>query len=162
MTANTADTNAGTAAEVNADSISTTITESTGPTLYERLGGAYGIAGAVDILVDRLFANVAVNANEAVHAHHGDPANAPGYKFLVTGWSIEAAGGPKCYPGMDMTKAHLTLHIDEAGFNAVSLEIASTLSFVNVPPAEHKEFMDIIESYRSQVVTVPAAAPTAA
>ena len=88
-----------------------TIAESEGPSLYERLGGAYGIAGAVDILVDRLFENVAVNANPAVHEHHGDPSNSPGYKFLVTAWSIEAAGGPKCYPGMDMTKAHETLVI---------------------------------------------------
>lgn len=149
----TADTSAGTIGEVNADSTAATIAESTGPTLYERLGGTYGIAGAVDILVDRLFANVAVNANEAVHAHHGDPANAAGYKFLVTGWSIEAAGGPKCYPGLDMEKAHDTLHIDEAGFNAVAVEIAATLSFLNVPLPEHKEFMDIIESYRPQVIT---------
>ena len=29
-------------------------------------------------LVDRLFENAGVNANEAVHAHHGDPANGPG------------------------------------------------------------------------------------
>jgi len=127
-------------------------------TLYERLGGTYGIAGAVDVLVDRLFANIAVNANEAVHAHHGDPANAPGYKFLVTGWSIEAAGGPKCYPGLDMTKAHDELHIDEPGFDAVKMEIAATLNFLGVPDAEHKEFMDIIESYRSQVVASEHAA----
>ena len=123
-----------------------------GESLYVRLGGAYGIAGAVDILVDRLFANVAVNANEAVHAHHGNPANGPGYKFLVTAWSIEAAGGPKCYPGMDMEKAHVGLHIDEKGFDAVAKEIAATLSFLDVPQAEHDEFMGIIESYRSMVV----------
>ena len=126
--------------------------------LYERLGGTYGIAGAVDVLVDRLFANARVNANEAVHAHHGDPANAPGYKFLVTAWSIEAAGGPKVYAGLDMTKAHEQLHIDDAGFDAVSMEIASTLSFLGVPDAEHREFMDIIESYRSQVVQAPVSA----
>ncbi|GAA4902274.1 hemoglobin [Actinomycetospora succinea] len=120
--------------------------------LYERLGGTYGIAGAVDVLVDRLFANVAVNANPAVHAHHGDPANAPGYKFLVTAWSIEAAGGPKCYPGHDMVKAHEELAIDQAGFDAVKTEIAATLSFLGVPTAEHDEFMAIIESYRPQVV----------
>ncbi len=122
-------------------------------TLYERLGGTYAIAGAVDVLVDRLFANAAVNANEAVHAHHGVAANAPGYKFLVTAWSIEAAGGPKCYPGRDMVAAHDTLHIDDAGFDAVAVEIAATLNFLGVPAAEHKEFMDIIESYRPQVVT---------
>jgi len=120
--------------------------------LYERLGGTYGIAGAVDILVDRLFANVAVNANEAVHAHHGNPANAPGYKFLVTAWSIEAAGGPACYPGLDMVAAHSALHIDTAGFDAVSTEIAATLSFLGVPAGEHAEFMAIIERYRPAVI----------
>ena len=120
--------------------------------LYERLGGTYGIAGAVDILVDRLFANVNVNSNEAVHAHHGDPANAPGYKFLVTGWSIQAAGGPSCYAGMDMTRAHAELRINQAQFDAVKFEIAATLNFCGVPSAEHEEFMDIIEGYRGEVV----------
>ncbi len=121
-------------------------------TLFERLGGTYAIAGAVDILVDRLFENAAVNANEAVHAHHGDPANAPGYKFLVTAWSIEAAGGPKCYPGMDMDTAHESLAISDENFDAVACEIDATLNFLNVPAAERKEFMNIIESYRPQVV----------
>ena len=120
--------------------------------LFERLGGVYGIAGAVDILVDRLFANAAVNANPAVHAHHGDMSNAAGYKFLVTGWSIEAAGGPKCYPGEDMVKAHDHLAIDKAGFDAVYTEIDATLNFLGVPDGERGEFMAIIESYRPQVV----------
>lgn len=124
--------------------------------LYERLGGIYAIAGAVDVLVDRLFANVSVNANEAVHAHHGDPANAPGYKFLVTAWSVQAAGGPQCYPGMDMTTAHQTMQITNEQFDAVSLEISSTLNFLGVPAAEHDEFMAIIESYRPEVVTATA------
>ena len=124
--------------------------------LYERLGGTYAIAGAVDILVDRLFASASVNANEAVHAHHGDDANKAGYKFLVTAWSIQAAGGPQCYPGLDMTKAHDTLNISQKDFDAVATEIAATLSFLDVPAAEHKEFMDIIESYRTQVVAAAA------
>ena len=120
--------------------------------LYDRLGGIYAIAGAVDVLVDRLFQNASVNANEAVHAHHGVAANAPGYKFLVTAWSVEAAGGPKCYPGLDMTKAHETMAITDEQFDAVAFEIAATLNFLGVPAAEHKEFMELIESYRSQVV----------
>lgn len=126
-------------------------------TLYDRLGGIYGIAGAVDVLVDRLFANAAVNANETVRAHHGDPANAAGYKFLVTAWSVEAAGGPTCYPGLDMEKAHDAMGITQYQFDAVKIEIAATLNFLGVPAAEHTEFMDIIESYRSQVVTAAAA-----
>lgn len=121
--------------------------------LYERLGGCYAIAGAVDILVDRLFLNVKVNANERVHEHHGNPGNASGYKFLVTAWSIEAAGGPKCYIGHDMTAAHEHLSIDRDGFDAVHMEIESTLNFLGVPARETNEFMDIIESFRSEVVT---------
>ncbi|MDJ0396483.1 group 1 truncated hemoglobin [Rhodococcus sp. G-MC3] len=130
-----------TAAQVNQDA-----------SLYERLGGCYGIAGAVDVLVDRLFANVKVNANEKVHEHHGNAANAPGYKFLVTAWSIEVTGGPKCYIGHDMHEAHEHLKIDKAGFDAVYLEIKSTLFYLGVPDAEVDEFMAIIDEYRSQVV----------
>ena len=121
--------------------------------LYERLGGCYAIAGAVDVLVDRLFLNVKVNANERVHEHHGNPGNAAGYKFLVTAWSIEATGGPTCYIGHDMTSAHEHLSIDGDGFDAVRLEIESTLNFLGVPARETNEFMDIIESFRSEVVT---------
>lgn len=119
--------------------------------LYERLGGTYAIAGAVDVLVDRLFENAGVVANPAVAEHHV-PANGPGYKFLVTSWSIEAAGGPKCYPGLDMIAAHTTLKIDDDQFTAVFYEIEATLRFLGVPEAETREFMDIIEHYRPEVV----------
>ncbi|MGD9531827.1 MAG: group 1 truncated hemoglobin, partial [Pseudonocardia sp.] len=54
-------------------------------------------------------------------------------------------------PGRDMVEVHETLNIDDHGFDAVALEVAATLSFLGVPDAEHKEFMDIIESYRAQV-----------
>ena len=131
-----------------------------GPTdasLYERLGGAYAIAGAVDVLVDRLFDNALVTANTEVHAHHGNAANGPGYKFLVTAWSIEAAGGPKCYLGRDMVAAHDGLFIDTAGFDAVAMEIAATLMFLGVPERERTEFNDIIESYRPQVIQTATA-----
>ncbi|HEY2222410.1 group 1 truncated hemoglobin [Actinomycetospora sp.] len=75
----------------------------------------------------------------------------PGYKFLVTAWSIEAAGGPKCYPGLSMVTAHETLAITSEQFDAVAFEIAATLNFLGVPAAEHKEFMDVIEHYRPEV-----------
>ena len=124
--------------------------------LYERLGGTYAIAGAVDILVDRLFMNAKVNANPGVAEHHGQPANAPGYKFLVTAWSIKAAGGPDCYPGLDMVAAHDGLAITPEQFDAVAFEIEATLNFAGVPATERDEFMAIIESYRDEVVQAEA------
>ena len=65
--------------------------------LYERLGGIYGILGAVDVLADRLYDNVSANQNAHVQAFHPMKGHA-GFKFLVTAWSIEQTGGPKCYP----------------------------------------------------------------
>jgi hemoglobin len=89
--------------------------------------------------------------NPAVDAFHKQQGHA-GFTFLVTAWSVEQTGGPKCYPGRDMTESHAELNVSEHDFDVVALEIAATLSYVGVPEKEHKEFMDIIGSYRSQVV----------
>ena len=120
--------------------------------LYERLGGIYGIAGAVDVLVDRLYDNAAANANPAVAAFHAQMGHA-GFKFLVTAWSVEQAGGPACYPGKDMREGHAHLAVTDREFDIVKTEIAATLNFVGVPAAEHDEFLAIVERYRNDVVS---------
>lgn len=119
--------------------------------LYERLGGVYAIAGAVDVLIDRLYSNASANSNPAVDEFHKKGGQA-GFKFLVTAWSVEATGGPKCYPGLDMIEAHKHLNASQSDFDTVKLEIHATLSYLGVPKAEQDEFLGIIESYRSQVV----------
>ncbi len=121
-------------------------------TLYERLGGAYAIAGAVDYLVDRLHTNATLNkTNSKVNDFHTAQYKA-GYKFMVTAWSIEAAGGPKCYPGKDMFAAHSNLGLTDYEFDVTAHEIRNTLYQLGVPQRETNEFMDIIESYRGKVL----------
>ena len=124
------------------------------PSLYERLGGTYGIAGAVDVLADRLYDNASANRNPHVQAFHLGMGHA-GFKFLVTAWSIEQTGGPACYPGRDMRESHAHLFVSQEEFDIVATEIAATLFHVGVPQPEHGEFMTIIESYRSMVVGTP-------
>ena len=122
------------------------------PTLYERLGGAYSIASAVDVLVDRLHTNATLNmANTKVKDFH-TPSYMAGYKFMVTAWSIEATGGPKCYIGRDMFAAHKDVGLTNFDFDVTAHEIRNTLYQVGVPQPETLEFMAIIESFRSQVV----------
>ena len=127
------------------------MTDASTPSLYERLGGTYGIAGAVDCLADRLYDNASANRNPHVAAFHAGMGHA-GFKFLVTAWSIEQTGGPACYPGRDMRESHAHLSVCEEEFDIVAGEIAATLFHVGVPQPEHGEFMAIIESYRSMVV----------
>jgi hemoglobin len=125
------------------------------PSLYERLGGAFGIAAVMDVLVDRLFANVWANRNPYVAAMH-ERNGRPGFKFMVTAWSVEQTGGPKCYPGRDMHYAHVDMVATEHDFDVVALEIAATLSFCGVGVQEQKEYLEIIESYRREVLDAPA------
>jgi hemoglobin len=121
-------------------------------TLYERLGGAYSIASAVDHLVDRLHTNATLNkANLKVEEFHTQQYKA-GYKFMVTAWTIEACGGPKCYPGRDMFESHKNLGLTDYEFDVTAHEIRNTLYQLGVPQLEVGEFMGIIESNRSKVI----------
>ena len=120
--------------------------------LYERLGGAYAIAGAVDYLIDRLHTNATLNLNKGVEDFHAGQYKA-GYKFMVTAWSIEKAGGPKCYFGSDMFLAHDHLELTDYDFDVTAHEIRNTLYQMGVPKQETDDFMEIIESYRSDVVS---------
>lgn len=128
---------------------------STAPSLYERLGGAYAIAAAADYLIDRLHTNATLNNANAKVAKFHTPQYKAGYRFMVTAWSIEATGGPKCYPGRDMIAAHKDLGLTDYEFDVTAHEIRNTLYQLGVPKAETDEFMAIIESYRGKVVARP-------
>ena len=119
--------------------------------LYERLGGTYGIAAAVDNLVDRLYVNGAANANPKVAEFHAQMGHA-GFKFLVTAWSIQECGGPQIYPGKDMREAHKHLSVTPREFDIVATEIKTSLYQLNVPEREFDEFMAIIYSYQTMVL----------
>ena len=115
------------------------------------MAGIYGIAGAVDVLADRLYDNVSANLDADVSTFHAMKGHA-GFTFLVTAWSVEQAGGPRCHPGRDMTESHAHLHVSNHEFSIVAGEIAATPCHVGVPEQKHTELMAIIEKYRSMVL----------
>lgn len=121
-------------------------------TLYERLGGSYPIATAVDHLIENLHKNATLNnANDKVKAFHAEQYKA-GYKYMVTAWAIELSGGPKSYPGRSMFEAHSHLGISEYEFDVTAHEIRNTLYQLGVPREEIDEFMEIINSHRDEIV----------
>lgn len=119
--------------------------------LYERLGGSYAIAGAVDDIIDRLVDNETLNENQGVRKFH-EEAEMAGYKYHVTAWSIEATGGPAVYSARDMEEAHIDLGLTDYEFDVTYRQIEQSLDQVGVPKQETKEFMGIIEDYRDMVV----------
>jgi len=119
--------------------------------LYERLGGSYAIAGAVDDIVDRLAHNETLNENQGVRKFH-EEAEMAGYKYHVTAWSIEATGGPAIYSARDMEEAHIDLGLTDREFDVTYRQIEQSLNQLGVPEQETTEFMGIIEDYRDMVV----------
>jgi hemoglobin len=68
--------------------------------LYERLGGIYVIATAVDDFIDRIMVDDRLNANPRVdEAYHR--VSPPGFKYLVTeqvGERVEGHSGTRVAP----------------------------------------------------------------
>lgn len=120
-------------------------------TLYERLGGAYSIATAVDRLIENLHKNATLNnANDKVRDFHAEKFKA-GYKFMVTAWVIEMTGGPKCYPGRAMLESHSHLGISDYEFDVTAHEIRNTLYQLGVPRQEIEEFMALVDTQRADI-----------
>jgi hemoglobin len=123
--------------------------------LYERLGGIYVIATAVDDFIDRILVDGRLNANPRVdEAHHR--VLPPGFKYLVTEQLGEASGGPQRYTGRSMEDSHRDLLITEDEWEAFIDDFNQTLDKFEVPQQERSDLLAIIESTRDAIVVGPA------
>jgi hemoglobin len=125
--------------------------QTTQPSLYDRLGGIYGIATVVDGFIDRVMNDARLNANPAVNeAHHKVPP--PGFKYLVTemvGW---ASGGPQKYTGRSMLESHEHLNITPKEWEAFMDDFQQSLDKFSVPAAEQAELKAIVNSTYGDIV----------
>jgi hemoglobin len=119
--------------------------------LYERLGGVYGIAVVVDDFVDRIMVDPRLNANPKVdEAHHRVPP--AGFKYLVTEMVCWATGGPQKYTGRSMKESHEQLMIAAVEWEAFLDDLQQTLDKFAVPAPEQAEIKAIVASTRADIV----------
>ena len=124
--------------------------ESSKPTLYERLGGVYSIAAVVDAFIDRVMHNPVLNANAAIdEAHHR--VSAAGFKYYVTEMVCWATGGPQKYTGKSMYDAHAHLKITGQEWEAFLDDFQQTLDKFAVPAEEQAELKAIVNSNRAEI-----------
>ena len=119
--------------------------------LYDRLEGAYNIAGVVADFIERLLVNEILNANPAIKEAR-DRAPKAGLKFHVTSLMCEVTGGPCKYTGRTMKEAHAKLQINEVQWNAMVGDFKVTLSKFMVPAVEQDELIKIVESTKADIV----------
>ena len=127
------------------------MTDTSKPSLYERLGGVYAIATVVDDFIDRVMDDPRLNANPKVdEAHHR--VSRAGFKYLVTEQVCWATGGPQRYSGRSMQDSHAHLDITPTEWEAFLDDFQQTLTRFGVPQAEQSELFAIVESTRGDIV----------
>ena len=127
------------------------------PSLYDRLGGYFGIALVVNRFSDQIIRNPILNKNPALKAWNKTEAEArlPGLKFGRTLWIAAAAGGPFVYTGLPLAEAHAEFKLTAEEFAEVGAEIVSALDFYEVPEREQRELVEAYQASMSDVVTEP-------
>ena len=132
--------------------------------LYERLGGVFGIALVVDrfsneVVKDTTSGETSKNP-ELKEWHTKKLDRLPGLKWMRTLWVCAAAGGPFNYVGtkpgstpMGLEKAHFDLHISPEEFDAVAAVLASTLDHYSVPEKEKSEVLAAFAAHKNEVTT---------
>lgn len=121
------------------------------PSLYDRLGGTYPIAGVVDDFIERLLIDPVVTANKNVTAAMGRITKA-GLKFHITEMVCEACGGPQKYTGRSMKDSHAHLGISEAEWQAMEKDFLNSLKKFSVPEKEQNELVAIVRSTKADIV----------
>jgi hemoglobin len=125
------------------------------PSLYDRLGGYFGIAAVVNRFSDQIIINPILNRNPALRAWNETEAEArlPGLKFGRTLWIAAAAGGPFKYTGLPLAKAHAEFNLTAEEFAEVGAEIVRALDFFGVRKREQRELVAAYRASMSDVVT---------
>ena len=130
--------------------------------LYERLGGVFGIAAVVDHFSDDIVKNPIVgqeSRNPQLRDWHTRTlARLPGLKFMRTLWVCNISGGPFPFtatkPGatpLGLEEAHRDLRISPAEFDEVAAELGRTLDFVKVPKREKDEVLAAFAAHKGEV-----------
>jgi hemoglobin len=128
-------------------------------TLFERLGGVYNIAQAVDYLVEQIYVNEGLNANPRLKAIHDNFESRKGFKVMLSNWVVQETGGPKIYQqdsfgrGKSLKDAHPHLNISNREFDIIKSLALSTFYRYNIPNEDIDLLMDNLESYRGVIVT---------
>ena len=131
--------------------------------LYDRLGGAFAIAGVIDAFSDALIADPIVgreSPNPALREWHTAQLDRlPGLKFMRTLWVCNVAGGPFEYVGtrpgatpIGLEEAHRPLRITPDEFDEVAGVLARTLDSAGVPSTERDEVLAAFAAHKGEVI----------
>ena len=130
--------------------------------LYERLGGVFAIAAAVDHFSDAVVKIPIVgekSKNPKLRGWHTKNLDRlPGLKFMRTLWVCNVSGGPFQFTAtkprttpLGLEEAHRDLRISPAEFDAVAAELGRALDLFNVSKREEAEVLAAFAAHKNEV-----------
>jgi hemoglobin len=131
--------------------------------LYERLGGVFGIAAVVNNFSDALITNPLVGRDSPNPFLRDWSRNKldrlPGLKFMRTLWVCAVSGGPFEYSPVragkcpfSLENAHMGLQISPEEFDEVAKELNKSMVVFGVPEKERKEVLNAFGAHKGEVV----------
>lgn len=118
------------------------------PSLYDRLGGAEGIAAIVDDIVAAHLVNPVVSARFRA-VEDIDHLKKMAREFFAAG-----SGGPQPYTGKDMRAAHVGMNVSEQEYLAVMDDIMGALDKNRIDEATRKDVLAIIYSLKGDIIRI--------
>lgn len=118
----------------------------TARSLYERLGGASGIAAIVD---DVLAAHV---ANPVVGPRFRNIKDMERTRRVAREFFCAGAGGPEAYTGKTMIEAHRGMNISGEEYLAVMDDIMSVLGRHGIDDTTQKDVLGILYALKGQIL----------
>lgn len=116
--------------------------------LYERLGGAQGIARIVDGLV------AAHLANPLIQTRFQNVEDLEHLKQMAREFLAAGSGGSEKYTGKDMRSAHQGMNISEQEYLAVMDDIMGVLDKNGIDEATQKDVLAILYSLKAEIIRV--------
>lgn len=133
--------------------------------LFDRLGGEPGLSNIVEDFVPRALQDPRVNWERKGMQSRGWFHRTPTVHWKATPESVAilkkhfiqflalASGGPVHYEGKEMKGVHAGMRISNPEFDATIGDLKASLDKLEIPNAEQKELLAIVESVRPQIVT---------
>lgn len=118
--------------------------------LYDRLGGADGIARIVDDGVAAHLNNPRINARFKPHAE--DPVHFAELKQHLCRFLAMGSGGPQEYTGRSMLDAHKGMNISDSEYLAAVDDFMTTLARHNIDESSRKDVLYMCYILRGEIV----------
>ena len=114
--------------------------------LYDRLGGAAGIAALVE---DAMTAHL---ANPVVQTRFQNIKDLEHAKKMAREFFCAGSGGPEAYTGRDMLTTHRGMNISEQEYLAVMDDIMGALNKHQIDDATQKDVLAVLYSLKGEII----------